>query len=682
MRVHLACRRMSLREADILEYYLKNVPGVTAVKVFDRTQDAIITYQADRTALIRALAVFSFTSEQAVALVPEHTSRQLNREYEDKLVFTVCRRAFSRLFLPYPITTAIALFRSVKYIKEGLKALWHGKLSVAVLDATAVTVSMLRGDFNTAGSVMFMLRLGEILEEWTHKKSVADLAGAMALNVDKVWLQSGETELLVPIGDVRPGDRMIVRTGNLIPLDGKVVSGEAMVNQASMTGESMPVEVAEGSEVISGSVNLNGVLKIRANSAYEQSTVARILSLVESAAEKKANAERLITKFAKYYTPSVVIAAVLLAAVPPLAFHQPFMDWLPRALTFLVISCPCALVISVPLTFFGGIGGAGKRGILVKGSNYMETLSRCGTVLFDKTGTLTHGRFSIKAIYAEPDASEETLLTYTAAAESFSTHPLAACIMSAAEEMKLPKAAEVEEIAGHGVKAVVDGRTVCAGNLKLMHKIGAKPVERDASGTVIYTAVDGKYMGCIEIADTPKEGAKKAVEELNNDLGIRTVMLTGDRKAAAKNIADTLGIAEFHAELLPQNKVEIVEQELAKENGKRSVAFVGDGINDAPVIARADVGLAMGGLGSDAAIEAADIVIMDDRIEKVPLAVRIARRTVRIAWQNIIFALAVKLATLLLGALGYAEMWMALVADVGVCLIAILNAMRAMHPGK
>ena len=380
--------------------------------------------------------------------------------------------------------------------------------------------------------------------------------------------------------------------------------------------------------------------------------------------------------------PSVVGLVILLAIIPPLFFNGSWSEWIYRALTFLVISCPCALVISVPLTFFGGIGGAGKRGILVKGSNYMETLSRCGTVLFDKTGTLTHGRFSIKAIYAEPDASEETLLTYTAAAESFSTHPLAACIMSAAEEMKLPKAAEVEEIAGHGVKAVVDGRTVCAGNLKLMHKIGAKPVERDASGTVIYTAVDGKYMGCIEIADTPKEGAKKAVEELNNDLGIRTVMLTGDRKAAAKNIADTLGIAEFHAELLPQNKVEIVEQELAKENGKRSVAFVGDGINDAPVIARADVGLAMGGLGSDAAIEAADIVIMDDRIEKVPLAVRIARRTVRIAWQNIIFALAVKLATLLLGALGYAEMWMALVADVGVCLIAILNAMRAMHPGK
>ena len=340
MRVHLACRRMSLREADILEYYLKNVPGVTAVKVFDRTQDAIITYQADRTALIRALAAFSFASEQAIALVPEHTSRQLNREYEDKLVFTVCRRAFSWLFLPYPITTAIALFRSVKYIKEGLKALWHGKLSVAVLDATAVTVSMLRGDFNTAGSVMFMLRLGEILEEWTHKKSVADLAGAMALNVDKVWLQSGETELLVPIGDVRPGDRMIVRTGNLIPLDGKVVSGEATVNQASITGESLPVAKRAGSYVYAGTVIEEGECVVSVEKALGGTALTYLLT-------------RNVTKM----------------------------------LAVLMVDFSCALKLSMPIAVLSAMRESSSYHISVKGGRFLEAVSKADTVVFDKTGT-------------------------------------------------------------------------------------------------------------------------------------------------------------------------------------------------------------------------------------------------------------------------------------------------------
>ena len=494
--------------------------------------------------------------------------------------------------------------------------------------------------------------------------------------------ESAELETADGIKQVSPdevhvGDIFVVRAGERVPLDGIVVEGSSSLNTAALTGESAPRDVAAGESITSGCINIQGTLRVRAEREYEDSTVARMLELIEGATANKSKSENFITKFARWYTPSVVGLVVLLAIIPPLFFNGSWSEWIYRALTFLVISCPCALVISVPLTFFGGIGGAGKRGILVKGSNYMETLARCGTVLFDKTGTLTHGRFSIKAIYAEPDASEETLLTYTAAAESFSTHPLA-CIMSAAEEMKLPKAAEVEEIAGHGVKAVVDGRTVCAGNLKLMHKIGAKPVERDASGTVIYTAVDGKYMGCIEIADTPKEGAKKAVEELNNDLGIRTVMLTGDRKAAAKNIADTLGIAEFHAELLPQNKVEIVEQELAKENGKRSVAFVGDGINDAPVLSRADIGIAMGGVGSDAAVEAADIVIMTDEPSKIAQAIKISQRTLRIVRQNIVFALGVKFLVLLMGAEGLATMWDAVFADVGVSVIAIINSMRAL----
>ena len=378
MRVHLACRRMSLREADILEYYLKNVPGVTAVKVFDRTQDAIITYQTDRTALIRALAAFSFASEQAIALVPEHTSRQLNREYEDKLVFTVCRRAFSWLFLPYPITTAIALFRSVKYIKEGLKALWHGKLSVAVLDATAVTVSMLRGDFNTAGSVMFMLRLGEILEEWTHKKSVADLAGAMALNVDKVWLQSGETELLVPIGDVRPGDRMIVRTGNLIPLDGKVVSGEATVNQASITGESLPVAKRAGSYVYAGTVIEEGECVVSVEKALGGGRYDRIVRMIEESEKLKSTAEDKASRLADRLVPWTLGGTALTYLLT---------RNVTKMLAVLMVDFSCALKLSMPIAVLSAMRESSSYHISVKGGRFLEAVSKADTVVFDKTGT-------------------------------------------------------------------------------------------------------------------------------------------------------------------------------------------------------------------------------------------------------------------------------------------------------
>lgn len=549
-------------------------------------------------------------------------------------------------------------------------------MSVASIGALAV------GEYDEAVLVMLLYRLGELLQSIAVGKSRRSIADLMDICPESAELETEDGIKKVSPDEVHVGDIFVVRAGERVPLDGTVVEGNSSLNTAALTGESAPRDVSAGESIASGCINIQGTLRVRAEREYEDSTVARMLELIEGATANKSKSENFITKFARWYTPSVVGLVVLLAVIPPLFFGGSWSEWIYRALTFLVISCPCALVISVPLTFFGGIGGAGKRGILIKGSNYMETLARCGTVLFDKTGTLTHGSFSISSIHTEPGTDEKTLVMYTAAAESFSTHPLAACILAAADGSAIPKAAEVEEIAGHGVKAVVDGHTVCVGNLKLMKKIGAKAAEREASGTVIYTAVDGKYIGCIEIADTPKAGAKRAVAELSSDLGIRTVMLTGDREAAAKSVANELGIEEFHAELLPQNKVEIVEQKLSAENGKRTVAFVGDGINDAPVIARADVGLAMGGLGSDAAIEAADIVIMDDEIEKVPLAVRIAKRTVRIAWQNIIFALAVKLITLVLGAFGYAEMWMALVADVGVCLVAILNAMRAMHPGK
>ena len=668
MRVHLALRRMSLREADLLEYDLKGVAGVVSVKVFDRTQDAVITYTCPRADIVRALSSFSFTSERALARLPEHTSRALNREYEDKLVFTVCRRAFSRLFLPVPVQTAIALFRSVKYIRAGLSALLHGKLSVAVLDATAVTVSMVRGDFDTAGSVMFMLRLGEILEEWTHKKSVADLAGAMALNVDKVWLQSGETELLVPIGDVKPGDRMIVRTGNLIPLDGKVVSGEATVNQASITGESMPAPKREGSYVYAGTVVEEGECIVNVEKALGGGRYDRIVHMIEESEKLKSTAEDKAARLADRLVPYTLGGTALTYLVT---------RNVTKMLAVLMVDFSCALKLAMPIAVLSAMRESSSYHISVKGGRFLEAVAKADTVVFDKTGTLTRGEFEVIGERPETGVTRERLLELAALAESWSNHPISRSLVEAAGSPDAKsRVTDAHEEQGGGVSAVVDGLHVSAGNRRYMSKLGIDCADPEYAGTVVHVAAEGAYLGCILLADAPKANSKAAIEAVEA-LGAHTVMLTGDSEKAAALAAKTLGISEYRAGLLPGGKVEALEELLKSTDGK--VAFVGDGVNDAPVLARADVGVAMGALGSDAAIEAADVVIMDDDPAKLPLAIRLSRRCMRIVRSNIAFAIGVKFAFLVLGALGIVGMSLAIFADVGVMVLAVLNSMRTLR---
>ena len=476
--------------------------------------------------------------------------------------------------------------------------------------------------------------------------------------------------------EVAVGDVIVIKAGERVPLDGTVLEGTSALDTAALTGESLPRDVEAGDEVISGCVNLSGLLHVRVSKLFGQSTVARILDLVENSSEKKAQAEHFITKFARYYTPIVVFAALALAVIPSLATGQ-WGIWVPRALNFLVVSCPCALVISIPLSFFGGLGGASKQGILVKGSNYLEALAQAGVVVFDKTGTLTQGRFAVTAVHPE-GMEEKELLELAAHAEQFSTHPISKSIVSAWGGVPdQGRAAEVEEVAGHGVRAAIDGRRVLAGNLKLMEREGISPVsDHDHPGTVIHVAVDGRYAGHLVIADQPKETSAQAVAELKA-AGVRqTVMLTGDAQGAAQAVAEQLGLDQFYAQLLPADKVERVEALLEEKRPREKLVFVGDGINDAPVLSRADIGVAMGALGSDAAIEAADIVLMDDDLLKLPVAVRIARKTLSIVRQNVVFALGVKLLVLILSAVGLANMWAAVFADVGVSVLAILNASR------
>ncbi len=560
---------------------------------------------------------------------------------------------------------------------EAIVNIFHGQLfDEKFLMGLATCGALGMKDWKEAAAVMIFFQVGELFESVAVSRSRQSISALMDLRPDRaVVLRDGE-EVEVEPEEVQMGDVLLVRAGERIPVDGTVVEGEASLDTAKVTGESMPVEVAEGSEVISGSVNLNGVLKIRANSAYEQSTVARILSLVESAAEKKANAERLITKFAKYYTPSVVIAAVLLAAVPPLAFHQPFMDWLPRALTFLVISCPCALVISVPLAFFSGMGAAAKLGVVVKGGVTLEQLAKTTTFVFDKTGTLTAGDFSIRKVLPEERRGE--ILRLASLCEQYSNHPISRTIRETVPNPE-GEATDIMEMAGNGITAVVDGKKVAVGNHRLMEKCGVTLPEIHEAGTVLFVAAEGECLGAIVIGDKPREGVPEMLETLHKHGVRRTVMLTGDNKASAQQCAQACGITEFRAQLLPQDKVTHVEALLAEEKSKGALAFVGDGVNDAPVLTMADVGIAMGGVGSDAAVEAADAVILNDDITKLPALLRIAKRTCLIAKENIVFALAVKAACLVLGAFGIASVWMSVFADVGVAVIAILNALRAMR---
>ena len=576
-----------------------------------------------------------------------------------------------------------ALAFAVPYLVIGWDVLWgairniaHGQvfdekflMAIATLGAFAV------GEYPEAAAVMLFYQIGEWFQSVAVGRSRRSIAALMDIRPDMARvLRDGEEVELDP-EEVEVGETLVVRPGEKIPLDGVILEGSGSVNTAALTGESLPVDVAEGDTVISGSISLTGLLKIRASGVYAESTVARILELVENSSEKKARVENFITRFARWYTPLVVVSALLLAVLPPLLGGGAWSGWIKRALIFLVVSCPCALVVSVPLSFFGGIGGASRDGILVKGANYLEMLERVDTVVFDKTGTLTQGRFAVDAIHPKTVSAEE-LLDIAAAAESYSSHPVAESVVRAHEgDIDRSRIGAVEELAGMGVKAVVDGRTFYVGNGRLMEQVGADWHECHLPGTVIHIAEGAAYMGHIVINDQPKPDAAAAIRRLK-ELGVkRTVMLTGDSEKVAAAVGKELGVDEMHAGLLPAQKVEQVEALLAK--GCR-VAFVGDGINDAPVLSRADVGIAMGALGSDAAIESADIVLMDDKPSRLPLALRIARRTMRIVRENIIFSLVVKFGILILSALGLTNMWWAVFGDVGVLILATLNAMRCM----
>ena len=532
-------------------------------------------------------------------------------------------------------------------------------------------------------AVMLFYQVGELFEDYAVGKSRRSIKEMMDIAPQHAnRLVDGGVEQVDPY-DVEVGELLLVRPGERVPLDGVVVEGSSSVDCSALTGESLPRSAEPGSELVSGSINLSAALTMRVERPYEDSTVSRILELVESAAEKKARTEAFITRFARVYTPIVVGAAVLLALLPPLLLGGGWGDWLFRALTFLVVSCPCALVISVPMSYFGGIGGASRLGILVKGSNYLEALARVDTVVFDKTGTLTTGRFAVQSVSCAPGWERSQLLELAAHAEMSSAHPIAVSVREAwGGELSAQRVGQLLDHAGKGIEAQVDGRAVLAGNAALMEAFGIEYAASTEAGTVLYLAVDGRYAGSIVIADQVKSQAAQAVAELGRAGIGRTVMLTGDSAAVAASVASALGVGEYRAGLLPQDKVAAVEELLEQRRGNGSLAFVGDGINDAPVLTRADVGIAMGALGSDAAIEAADVVLMDDDPRSVARAVRLARKTQRIVWENIVFALGVKLAILVLAAIGFANMWLAVFGDVGVAALAILNAMRAMGVQK
>ena len=591
--------------------------------------------------------------------------------------------------LPLGPTVEMGVFL-VCYAVIGWDIVWkavtnilHGQVFDENFLMTIATIgALILGEHSEGVAVMLFYQVGEWFQSYAVSKSRKSIASLMDIRPDYANVErNGKLEQVDP-DEVNIGDTIVVKPGERVPLDGKIIKGTSALDTSALTGESMPRDVEPGMEVISWCINQTGILTIQTTKKYGESTVAKILDLVENASDKKGKTENFISRFARYYTPIVVFAAIALAILPPLVTGQPFSVWIYRALTFLVISCPCALVISIPLSFFGGIGGASKIGVLVKGSNYLESLAHTEVVVFDKTGTLTKGSFAVSQIKAI-DMKEEQLLELAAYAEDYSNHPISQSIQKAyGKKIDNSRISDVQEIAGHGVRAVIDGKTVLAGNAKLMNGENIVYTPSDAIGTVIYLACNGKYAGYIVIEDEVKADAPAAIRALK-EVGVRkTVMLTGDADAVGKKVAQKLGLDQAYTELLPADKVDRVEAMLKQTSEKGKLVFVGDGINDAPVLARADVGIAMGGLGSDAAIEAADVVLMTDEPSKISAVVRIARKTIRIANENIVFALGVKLLVLILGATGYANMWAAVFADVGVSVIAILNAIRAMRVKK
>ena len=586
---------------------------------------------------------------------------------------------FLLYMIPYAVVGYDILIKAVKGVKNRQPFDENFLMAVATVGAIAL------GDYAEGVAVMLFYQIGELFQSYAVGRSRQNISALMDIRPDYANIEGGDGELTqVDPDEVGVGSVIVVRPGEKVPIDGVIVEGHATLNTSALTGESLPREVQEGDEVISGCVNMSGLLRIRTTREFGESTVSKILELVENASSRKSAPENFITRFARVYTPAVCYGAVALAVLPPvvrlaMGMEAQLGEWVLRALTFLVISCPCALVVSIPLSFFAGIGGASRDGVLVKGSNFLEALSRTKTVVFDKTGTMTRGVFAVSGVYPE-GMSEAQLIELAALAESYSSHPISQSLKKAyGQAIDAARVCDVEEISGHGVTAKVDGRLVAAGNERLMARMGVEAKPCEGVGTVVHVAVDGAYAGCILIADQVKPGAKDAIAALHRVGVTRTVMLTGDRDAVARQVAAELGIDEVHSGLLPADKVTRVEGILAGKGRGEMVAFVGDGINDAPVLSRADVGIAMGALGSDAAIEAADVVLMDDDPRKIAAAIAIAKKCLRIVYQNIVFAIGVKAVCLVLVALGIAGMWAAIFADVGVMVIAVLNAIRAMR---
>ena len=576
--------------------------------------------------------------------------------------------------ISYIIVGEDVVKRAVKNIFKGQVFDENFLMSIATIGAFFI------GEYPEGVAVMLFYQVGELFQSYAVGKSRKSIASLMDIRPDYANVKKGDELVKVDPDEVQIGDIIVIKAGEKIPLDGKVIEGSSMIDTSALTGESVPREVEVGSDILSGCININGVITAEVTKEFGESTVSKILDLVENASSKKSNSEQFITKFARYYTPVVVIIAVFLAIIPPLVIDgATFSDWIYRALAFLVVSCPCALVISIPLSFFGGIGGASKKGVLVKGSNYLEALAETEIVVFDKTGTLTKGVFNVQEIHPE-GVSKEELLELTAHAESYSNHPISLSLKRAySKEIDNGRISDVEEISGHGVIATVDGKKVMVGNIKLMKMMDIPYFKGELIGTIVHVAVNNKYIGYIVIADEVKEDSAQAIKELKAANIKQTVMLTGDNKSIGSKVAKELGLDKVYAELLPADKVEKLEELFSKKSKKGKLAFVGDGINDAPVLARADIGIAMGGLGSDAAIEAADVVIMTDEPSKIATTMKISKKTLKIAHQNIVFAIGIKIIVLILSAFGITTMWAAIFADVGVTIIAVLNAFRALN---
>ena len=576
--------------------------------------------------------------------------------------------------ISYIIVGGDVVKRAVKNIFKGQVFDENFLMSIATIGAFFI------GEYPEGVAVMLFYQVGELFQSYAVGKSRKSIASLMDIRPDYANVKKGDELVKVDPDEVQIGDIIVIKAGEKIPLDGKVIEGSSMIDTSALTGESVPREVEVGSDILSGCININGVITAEVTKEFGESTVSKILDLVENASSKKSNSEQFITKFARYYTPVVVIIAVFLAIIPPLVIDgATFSDWIYRALAFLVVSCPCALVISIPLSFFGGIGGASKKGVLVKGSNYLEALAETEIVVFDKTGTLTKGVFNVQEIHPE-GVSKEDLLELTAHAESYSNHPISLSLKRAySKEIDNGRISDVEEISGHGVIATVDGKKVMVGNIKLMKMMDIPYFKGELIGTIVHVAVNNKYIGYIVIADEVKEDSAQAIKELKAANIKQTVMLTGDNKSIGSKVAKELGLDKVYAELLPADKVEKLEELFSQKSKKGKLAFVGDGINDAPVLARADIGIAMGGLGSDAAIEAADVVIMTDEPSKIATTMKISKKTLKIAHQNIVFAIGIKIIVLILSAFGITTMWAAIFADVGVTIIAVLNAFRALN---